>query len=185
MTSPRRLASKVDDFKDDLEDNIERGLGGGMRSTTDKTKENIKDNDSNVHGNLLDSVEFNRGVVDGYLFSAQTEIGAKHAPFVEYGTGSHQDPLPSWAKTSFKAPDPRPPIGKIRQWIIRKGISPHPTNRTADLIADQEQLAWMLASSIGTYGNRPHPYARPAAREGFDETVDKVTAGMLEAIRRF
>jgi hypothetical protein len=187
MTSAKQLASKVEDFTDDLEDNIDDGLDDGMQTTTNETRRNLESNDSVVHGNLLDSIEFNRNVMDGYLFSAQTEIGAKHAPFVEYGTGSHQDPLPPWADVSrFKSPDPAPPKGKIRQWIIRKGITTNdPSLRSVNLMEEQSRLASIIRQTIAEYGNRAHPFARPAARHGFDVTTRNIEREMRKSLRRF
>lgn len=188
MTSGKKLAAKVEDFADDLDDNIDEGLQDGMENTEFETTTNIRENDSVVNRGLISSVNLYRDTIPSAHKSASVRIEAGHAPFVEYGTGSMQQGGP----LKFKAPDPRPPLGPIKQWLIRKGDSiPRDPNlrEFGEINIDQQQsltnLAKAIADQIGKYGNRPHPYARPAAQKGFDTTVDNVRRQMQHSIRRF
>lgn len=207
MTSAEKLASKVEDFNDDLEDELDDALQTGMRSTTQKAIRNVRRNDSIAHGNLIGSIEFERGTDTTFvnaskkvLSSARTHVDSDYAAFVEYGTGTFQQATPDGRV--FPSPDPKPPLGKIRQWIIRKGITAdNPDFRRVNLVqneeftdargetttiySEQSQLAWAIANKIGAVGNRPHPFARPAARYGFDETVGRSKRAMSKSLRRF
>jgi len=188
MTSPEKLAAKVEGFAEDLDDNIEDGLHDGMGNTEFETKENIRHNDSVVNHGLINSVNLYRNTIPTAHHSRSVRVEKGYAPFVEYGTGSMQKGGP----LKFPAPDPRPPLGPIKQWLIRKGESTprDPTLREFGEIHINQQesldnLARAIADQIGTYGNRPHPFARPAARDGFDTTVDNVRRQMKHSIRRF
>jgi len=199
MTGPLELAEKVSRFEDDLDASITSGLADGMGETKSDTERNIEANDSDVSGALKDSVSLDRDAPLDAHHAMQVIIDAEYAPYVEYGTGSFNtasDPL-----KQFKAPDD-PPYGRIRQWIIRKGITAdNPELQSSNLVqdetfvdsegnettiyAEQKQLAWAIMSSIEAFGNRPHPFARPAARSGFDATTDAVSNEMKAALRRF
>jgi len=191
VTSAEKLASKVEDFADDLGDNIEDGLEEGMKQTESDTKTNIRNNDSVVNRGLISSVTLDNDTISTSRFSRSVRINAGHGPFVEYGTGSMQKGGP----LNFPAPSPRPPLGPIKQWLIRKGIQrggPYtglrridPETNERDQSAELTFLAQAIADQIGKYGNRAHPFARPAARTGFDATTDNVKSQMLKSVRRF
>lgn len=196
MTSPEKLAEKVEDFADDLGDNIEEGLHEGMERTEFKTESNIRENNSVVNESLINSINLDADTIDEFFASRSVRINAGHAPFVEYGTGMRQDGGP----LKFPAPSPRPPLGPIKQWLIRKGM-PTVYNTDLDMYPSdvsgpapriektfQERLhdlAYAIAEIIGKYGNRPHPFARPAARSGFDVTTDTVKRKMHKSVIRF
>jgi len=195
MTSAEKLASKVESFSEDLDDNIEEGLEDGMGQTKDDTKQNIRQNDSIANaksGNgMLNSVTLDRDTIPTFHHSASVRVNKRHAPFVEYGTGSNQRGGP----LKFPAPSPRPPLGPIKQWMLLKGITRgqpykglrkiNPKTGERDQQTELTWLARAIADQIGKYGNRPHPFARPAARTGFDATVDEVKAQMYKSVRRF
>jgi hypothetical protein len=213
MTSPTNLAKKVERFSDTLDEAAERGVGSGMATTKREAKRNVRRNDSDVSGTLRDSIVLDDdGVTDlrdslRVAAHARVSILAKYAPFVEYGTGTRQDvggtALVGQFARVFKSPDPAPPFGRILQWIIRKGISANDpelrrTNRTQnetftepvtgetiESTAEQRRLAFAIRNSIANYGNRPHPFARPAARVGFDTTTRDVKSEFRTAIRQF
>lgn len=195
MTSAKRLASKVEDFKDDLGDNLDDALERGMRSTTAKAHSIARRKDLDVNTNpskpgLIDSIHFENSADTTFvnaskdvLSSARTVVGASYSPFIEYGTGTHGQPTPDG--TVFKSPDPAPPIGKMRQWVIARGLTIDVSMRTVDRIKNQQRLAWIMREIIGTKGNRAYPFARPAARRGFDDTVDNAERAMSKSLRRF
>jgi len=159
-----------------------------MRNTEFETKTNIRENESVVNRGLINSVSLYRDTIPTAHHSRSVRIRKRYAPFVEYGTGSMQDGGP----LKFPAPDPRPPLGPIKQWLIRKGdaIPRDPNLRSfgeinIDQQASLDNLSRAIADQIGTYGNRPHPFARPAARDGFDVTTDNVRRQMKYTVRRF
>lgn len=193
MTTPEKLASKVESFKENLDDTVEEGLEDGMSNTEFEAENNLRRNDSVVNRSLISSITLDRDTIPTFKHSASVRVNAEHAPFVEYGTGSRQKGGP----LKFPAPSPKPPIGPIKQWLIRKGTSTDniqnvnlkTLNDAAPRRVDQQEslthLANAIAEVIGKYGNRPHPYARPAARSGFDTTVDNVKRQMKYSVRRF
>lgn len=191
MTNGEQLAAKVEDFADDLGESVEESVETGMDVTSAYTRKNLRENDSVVNRGLITSIDTDDGTVEGFRHSASTTIDAPYAPYVEYGTGSMQ----SGGDRQFKAPDPRPPLGPIKQWLIRKGNTEpqkykglreiNPITAERDQQAELTNFAQAIADQIGTYGNRPHPYARPAARDGFNFTTSETIRKMRRALNRF
>lgn len=181
MTSALKLAEKVQDMADDLEDEVEKGLDDGAEGIESNAREQVEVNDSDVHGNLKQSIRTREDVFSAHEVSRVVRAHVKYAPYVEFGTGvfSH---TPS-AVGSFDTPDPHPPVGNIRQWIVRKGIIPYAYD-SGYLIEDQRNLAWAIAETIGELGNRPHPFMGPAYNRpsGKQRTVQQVARGVQNAI---
>ena len=79
-----------------------------------------------------------------HAVSAQTS----YARFVEYGTGYYSE-------RGYKEPDPVPPLSNILEWIVQKGITPYAYDSIYELA---QAIQW----TIGMFGNRAHPFMRPA-----------------------
>ncbi len=185
------LAESVERMASELDDEVQDALEDGADTTARATEATIEENNSVAHGNLLAGIT-TRDADDDIIPSG--EAGAHvvstmpYSGFVEYGTGSYntqRDPF-----KSFKSPDPAPPIGPIRQWVIRKGITAKKdalrtrtdeqfANDVPLLIAEQENLARAIADLIGALGNRSHPFMRPA----FHSSKDAVFGGVVDATR--
>lgn len=194
MSNAEEVAANVLDFAEDLDDNIEEGLDSGMDDTKDEAKQNLRDNDSVVNRSLISSIYLLADTPLEAKHTRQVIVDAPHAPYVEYGTGQRQEA----GKVRFKAPDPGPPIGKIKQWMIAKGLytlsAPNllwteisgPAPRANKSVEERlDDWAHVIADSIAEHGNRPHPYARPAARKGFKITLDRVRRQMKRSVRRY
>jgi hypothetical protein len=168
---------------DDLDDEVEGAIEGGADATGVQAKREVQRNDSIAHGNLIAGLEtasltdeLPSGEVGATLISTMPYSG-----FVEYGTGSYNTSVDPF--TSYKSPDPKPPVGPIHQWVIRKGLTPDariefgPDDDVRPErihITEQRKLAQRIAATIGKYGNKPHPFMRPAYRRKRDDIVDSV-----------
>lgn len=180
MASAESLAKKVKQMSDDLEGEVEDGLDSGATGITANAKEQVELNDSDVHGYLKGSIRNRDDVTTMHEAARVIRANAKYSPYIEYGTGTFSH-TPS-AVGSFDAPD-NAPVGKIRQWIVRKGIIPRVFD-SGNLIEDQRDLSYAIAHTIEELGNRPHPFMRPAYNRpsGKDRTVREVADGIQDAI---
>jgi hypothetical protein len=179
-----KLAEALQDAADDMADEVEDELEGGARATRIQASRELQTNDSVANRDLINSFitddtlpDLPRGEV-----GAMVAVTMPYAKYVEYGTGifnTESDPLKNYEAPGFPSEEM---IGRIRQWIILKGITAENRElQRVNLIEEQENLAFAIASQIATYGNRPHRFMRPAYRkrrdrivQGTTRTVDKV-----------
>jgi HK97 gp10 family phage protein len=193
MASGSELARRVEDLRDDLEDGIEEAVDNGLDTTKEAAKANLIANNSVVHGALKSSIT--RADSDPRAdYIVRSDL--PRAKYLEYGTGVYADP-----EHPYKSPDPMPPYGPIRQWVIRKGLTASNTNIGVDArrnlvqdierggepdqIAEQKAIAFRIQQIIGKYGNRPHPFMRPAWRAGKPRIMNQARVNVKRAVRRF
>jgi len=136
-----------------------------------------------THDDLLgDVVTADIDVVDESYSAHATRVTAPHGPYVEYGTGTRQRGSPQGRQ--FKSPS-TPPFNEILTWIQLKGIEARSEKyRDSDGGTNEIALAEAIAESIETFGNRPHPYLRPAWREHRQSFSTAHRNGVRTALRR-
>jgi len=193
MASAKELARRVEDLRDDLEDGIEDAVDDGLDTTKQGAKANIIAGDTYASGALKTSItRTDSDPSADYIVRSDLP----YAKYIEYGTGVYADP-----EHPYKSPDPKPPYGQIRQWVIRKGLTASDTNIGVDArrnlvqdiekegepdqIAEQKAITFRIMQIIGKYGNRPHPFMRPAWRIGKPRLLNSARANVSRAVRRF
>lgn len=168
-----RAAKQVDQLGEAIERSVDDEIGDVMDDITDAARRNLVTGSSRqvVTGTLQSSIEHNTfgksgvaigDVVDPDAYSAhETRAAAPHAPYVEYGTGTSQRGTPLSGRT-FKSPG-TPPTGHIHEWIEDKGVRPkNPKFVNPDGSTNTYALARAIAEHIWKYGNKAHPFMRPA-----------------------
>jgi HK97 gp10 family phage protein len=192
MASAKQLARRIEDLSDDIGDGLDDAVEDGLDTTKRAAKANIVLNDSDVHGDLRKSiVRADHDPRADYIVRSDLP----RAKFLEYGTGVYADP-----EHPYKSPSPKPPHGPIRQWVIRKGLTADSvdldvgarSNLVEDievggdtLYSEQAEIAWRIQHILGKYGNRPHPFMRPAWRTGKPHLLGAARANLSRAVRRF
>jgi len=176
------VASQVTDLADDLDDGIESAVDDGMDDTARQVQTNIKANDSVATGRLYLNAESER-----VTHSPKTVVARRISvpgvyKFVEYGTGL-------FSEKGYDSPDGPSPrmLENLQDWIEDKGITGdyYDEQRTDD--GDPSPLAWAIASSIVEFGNRSHPFLRPAwygSLHGRRHVKSEVESAINKAIRR-
>ena len=193
MASGRELARRVEDLRDDIEDGIEEAVDDGLDTTKQAAKANLIANDTYASGALKSSIT--RADSDpGADYIVRSDL--PRAKYIEYGTGVYAD-----SEHPYKSPDPKPPYGQIRQWVIRKGLTANNTDIGVDArrnlvqdierdgepdqIAEQKAITFRIQQIIGKYGNRPHPFMRPSWRIGKPRLLNNARSNLSRAVRRF
>lgn len=163
-------------------------IGTEMAQTKATVQRNILANNNRASGALLQSVDhFDNSATISGTASIKTDgysthivraggVDAPHAPFVEYGTGLRQGSGAPNEGTQFPAPSV-PPTDSIATWMIQKGVTP----REYDTIYG---AAAAIAEDIARFGNRAHPYMRPAWKEHRADYSVAHTRGVHTAVQR-
>lgn len=145
---------------------------------------NVYRNDSVATNTLAGSIESMDGpsnVTQRARGGYETHVvraDAPYAAFVEYGTGLRQRGRPS-PGGNFDSPS-APPVTPILEWMVEKGI----TSRTqSDVLPDRVAAAQAIAESIARFGQRPHPYMRPAFAENRMNISRAHRDGVRKALR--
>lgn len=164
----KRIARLIPKIRRYVDMNIE----GVMRQAANFARQNISANNSLVtfalrqstkHHDAL-SADFN--VTKTSRFSQQTyskhvtRAGLPYAQFIEYGTGARQRGRPEPAG-NFRAPS-NPPVNAIHNWMLAKPVTARLDVDDGD---DRFAAAQRIAARIARYGQRPHPFMRPAWHE--------------------
>lgn len=137
-------------------------------------KENLRDNKSIAHGHLRKSGRVQR--VEGDPDALDVGFTEPYAFFVEYGRRSGR----------------MPPVADIVGWLkkktaTRKGIknafesaAAHEKKSPAQYL---QQIAFLIARSIGRKGTKPHPFFAPAVEKNKGEVEAAIKTAYEQAIK--
>lgn len=182
------MAKRVERLPSHIKQFVDMELATAMAETKVAVQRNILAQNNRATGALLQSIDHLDDTdtisgtaslkTDGYSSHVVRAGGvdAPHAPFVEYGTGLRQGSGAPNEGTQFKAPS-TPPTDSIVTWMIEKGVEP----REYDTIYG---AATAIAEDIARFGNRAHPYMRPAWKERRADYSAAHARGVHTALRR-
>ena len=165
-----QMAKRIRALPKHIKRNVDSNMGDLMDMIETQARANVAAQDSVVAGTLQGSINHrDAAALDttvGSQFRGRTysnrvvRTEAPHAPYVEYGTGMRQKGRPHPAG-NFRAPSV-PPTGAIAEWMRKKPVEPRTTTFYDDDEAERRHVAQLIAETIAAYGQRPHPYMRPA-----------------------
>jgi len=183
-----RMADRIQRLPSRIKSLVDMEIGRAMEATKRDVQRNILAQNNRASGALLQSVDHHDAddltlgpstalKTDGYTSHVVRAGGmdAPHAPFIEYGTGTRQGGTPN-SGTRFKAPS-APPTDEIATWMMQKGAQPREYNTIYG-------AATAIAEDIQRWGNRPHPFARPAWTENRAKFSSAHQTGVHTAVKR-
>lgn len=169
----KEIEKKIADL-DMMKVSIEEGTVDATTDWLDEVQRTMRElisaQDAVASTALIRSVRWRRLTETKFeILAGGDERGAGHAPFVEFGTGTHNNAR--GLQFMFEAPD-GVPLDEILTWMKQKGIG------------DDESTAWAIKRHIEKYGTSSSPFFRRAIRLHTEQFYDKQENMLESAVER-